>query len=1151
MCWRLAVSFTVVLVALFGFSIAEAGDIGPGTILYYGFDGTEGNDLPGSLPDDTGTYTATIIPGSDADSAIRYAAANPAYNPFGTSAEFYNDDWSNYAGDTLLIPDSGGLDFSSFDEFTVELFIRPDSSGSGETRRIFSEYIYAYMYLDAGNTLHAIRKWGPGGWTENWTHLAMDNFPLDTWSHAAMTWDGDAAGDKFKLYIDGELYAGAAGTSTATIDSSAGFAIGGYQRENSSTAQFFQGRIDEFRLSDVALEPDQFVNGDPWPRVQFSASDSSAVESRGSAEVLVILNKPFPDTVTVEYAVTGGSAVGGGTDYSLTAGTLMFEPTQTTPESISISITDDSLPEDDETIILTLLNPVDANLGYPSEHTFFILDDDTIPEVEFESTQSANPENVTPAKIAVILSRTFKDSVTVGYAVSGGSATGGGVDYNLEDGALTFDPCETSKDIIVEVISDGLGEGDESIEISLSNPVNAVLGGKDEHVYTILDGFINSVGMEFASIEPGTYAMGSENGDFDEEPVHSVTIGQPFYMSVHEVTNAQYEQFDANHAFIDHRGFSHRPDEAVIFVSWEDANAFCTWLSEKEGLSYRLPTEAEWEYACRAGSTAEYFTGGTLDEAYYNMRNQTNTTGPDPQPLDVGTALPNAFGLYDMHGNVEEWCYDWYGPYDCNDRTDPIQLNDTGVKVCRGGSHSTPVYFLRSANRMGTVPDDGHWLIGFRVVLGELPTGEALPAPPLQRYQMNVSQQIPPDISDGPDPDVPYFYGPRKYVHIPSELSGGPLYTEHNHVPGIVECPNGDLLAIWYSTIGERDRLLNVAGSRLRYGQDEWEEASVFWNGPDRNDHCPQLWLDENTNTIHHFNGLADAYSWSYLATVMRTSTDNGVTWSRPRLIMSEHDYRHMPVETIFRASNGSIVLPCDAVPGGSGGTALWISPDDGLTWYDAGGNIAGIHAGVAELTDGRLLAFGRGDNIDDMMPKSISFDMGASWTYSASIFPPIGSAKRLVLLRLKEGPLFFASFGSNGLFGTVSYDDGQTWTSQRLITDDGPGRPVETLDGTIFTMSIDNAEPKGYLSVCQGVNGVIHLISSRQHYAFNLKYIDSNYTPCLVDFEDLRLLSDHWLDTSPVCPADLDGTGRVDLADYSILAGFWQKECPHNWPLE
>ncbi|MHC4625033.1 MAG: hypothetical protein ACYS4W_14150, partial [Planctomycetota bacterium] len=76
-------------------------------------------------------------------------------------------------------------------------------------------------------------------------------------------------------------------------------------------------------------------------------------------------------------------------------------------------------------------------------------------------------------------------------------------------------------------------------------------------------------------------------------------------------------------------------------------------------------------------------------------------------------------------------------------------------------------------------------------------------------------------------------------------------------------------------------------------------------------------------------------------------------------------------------------------------------------------------------------------------------------------------------------------------------------------------------------------------------------LISSRQHYAFNLKYIDSNYTPCFVDFEDLGLLSDHWLDTSPGCRADLDGTGRVDFVDYSILAGFWLEECPHDWPLE
>ena len=219
---------------------------------------------------------------------------------------------------------------------------------------------------------------------------------------------------------------------------------------------------------------------------------------------------------------------------------------------------------------------------------------------------------------------------------------------------------------------------------------------------------------------------------------------------------------------------------------------------------------------------------------------------------------------------------------------------------------------------------------------------------------------------------------------------------------------------------------------------------------------------------------------------------------------------RNQVTEPVFRAQDGSIVLACDATPGGSGGTCLHISKDNGRTWTDPGGTIAGIHAGVAQLDDGRLIALGRGDNINGRMPKSISFDMSKTWTYSASDFPPIGGGQRLVLLRLREGPLFFASFANGkppvmvtdasgtkravkGLFAAVSYDGGQTWPHVRLVTDDGPERKVRTTDGREFTMSRTNAEPKGYLSVCQGEDGLIHLISSWNHYAINLKWLQAH----------------------------------------------------------
>ncbi len=539
------------------------------------------------------------------------------------------------------------------------------------------------------------------------------------------------------------------------------------------------------------------------------------------------------------------------------------------------------------------------------------------------------------------------------------------------------------------------------------------------------DAQTNSIGMRLVPIQAGSFLMGfnaapvpaelytqayRKNGDFDEKPAHRVRISKPFLIGAYEVTNAQYEQFDPEHKKLRGKlGFSKGDDEAVVFVSWSDANRFAGWLSRKEGRLYRLPTEAEWEYAARAGSTAQFHTGDALPAPY--LKNARNTWYPDPARSDaakdvvdltVGKTPPNAWGLYDVHGNVEEWCQDYYGPYEAGDQIDPSGRSDGDFRVTRGGSHSTPAYYLRSANRMGTLPDERSWVIGFRLVQGPKIDTKPLRAVTPELYQRRVSQST--KQKQATDPNTPYFFGPRKYVKIAPD-SYGPLFSGHNHDPAITECPNGDLLAIWYTCVSESERELATAASRLRAGQTEWEPASPFWDAPDRNDHAPALWFD-GKKTIYHIQGLAVAGTWGSLATIMRTSDDNGVSWSKARMIMPEHGLRHQPVETVFRTREGFIVLPADAVSGSNGGTALHISRDNGRTWEDAGGTIAGIHAGVTQLKDGRLLAFGRGQNIDGMMPKSVSSDMGKTWTSTASLFQPISSGQRLVLLRLERRAL-------------------------------------------------------------------------------------------------------------------------------------------------
>jgi formylglycine-generating enzyme required for sulfatase activity len=634
--------------------------------------------------------------------------------------------------------------------------------------------------------------------------------------------------------------------------------------------------------------------------------------------------------------------------------------------------------------------------------------------------------------------------------------------------------------------------------------------------------FTNSVGMRLVRIEAGSFTMGGSDvpmnaaiagpswrakGDYDEFPAHRVRITRPFYMGAYEITNSQYEQFDPSHReYRGKLGFSSGDDEAVVFVSWLDAVRFCEWLSKKEKRAYRLPTEAEWEYAARAGTTTAFHTGDTLPPPF--QKNAVESLYPPPKSIatEVGKTPPNAWGLFDVHGNVEEWVNDWYGPYESGDQFDPVGRASGDFRVARGGSHSTELYYLRSSNRAGTLPEDKHGLIGFRVVLGDAPKTKPLPPPPPPANEQDVKQGVPRDITNGPDPDKSYFNGPRKYMKIAPD-SFGPLFSTHNHDSALVECPNGDLLAIWYSCVREPGRELGLVASRLRYGHDEWDDASPFWNAPDRNDHAPAMWFD-GRDTIFQFGGLSTAATYrANLALVMRMSKDSGATWSKAQLIGPQHVERHMPVQSVFRAADGSIVLTSDANPG----STVILSRDNGKTWADAGGRIAGIHAGVVQLKDGRLMALGRGEDINGFMPKSLSTDMGKTWTYSASPFQPIRGMQRAVLMRLHEGPLLFVSFCGastqpgkqdmpitdasgkqrmvSGIYAALSFDEGETWPTRRLISDDGPGREVETTDRRKFTMSASSAEPWGYLSICQARNGVIHLISSKNHYAFNLAW--------------------------------------------------------------
>ena len=543
-----------------------------------------------------------------------------------------------------------------------------------------------------------------------------------------------------------------------------------------------------------------------------------------------------------------------------------------------------------------------------------------------------------------------------------------------------------------------------------------------------------------------------------------------FRMSATEITNAQYEAFDPAHkALRGFEGFSSADDEAVILVSWDDATAYCEWLSSKTGRSFRLPTEAEWEYACRAGTNTPYNTGDTYPEEYWKV--QENTRFKEPVSLQVAQFEPNAWGLYDMHGNVEEWCQD---------------LVDGQYRAVRGGSHNTPVEFLRADYRCASIPEDRSVLLGFRIVEGApLPEGSA--SDTISRISVSERPQNSgwDTNTDTSVSEESYFAEPIPYVLSPED--GVTPFYSHNHQPAVTWLPGGGLLAIWFSTDTEAGREMVVLQST--YDGKDWTPATLFCKVPGRNMTGSAL-ITLSDGSILHFQGVGDAGEWKDLALAMRRMGVDGI-WTPLRYIEPEHRVRHQVIAGPIVTGDGRILLCCDAGPDGEAGTSLHVSKDGGETWEDTGSIIKGIHAGMVELKDGHLMAYGRGNAIDGRMPCSISADGGYTWTYSATEFPPIGSGQRLVLKRLQEGPLMLCSFGPDGLFVALSYDEGESWPVKRLLTD-GKKRVLDggAWTGT-FALDATHAEPKGYLACTQSPDGVIHLLSSRVHYRFNLAWIE------------------------------------------------------------
>ena len=224
-------------------------------------------------------------------------------------------------------------------------------------------------------------------------------------------------------------------------------------------------------------------------------------------------------------------------------------------------------------------------------------------------------------------------------------------------------------------------------------------------VDTLTEDLPGGATIEFVGIEPGTFTMGSpdmdEMANGSEKPQHEVTISQGFYLGKYEITQAQWESVMGTTPWSGQDNVQANPDHPAVYISWEDVQEFIQRLNEAAGEEvYRLPTEAEWEYACRAGTATSWSFGDDESELMNYAWYRANAWDVGEQYAHaVGTKLPNPWGLYDMHGNVKEWCQDWYGNYSSGAQTDPIGPATGVLRIERGGNFNYVAQSLRSASR--------------------------------------------------------------------------------------------------------------------------------------------------------------------------------------------------------------------------------------------------------------------------------------------------------------------------------------------------------------------------------------------------------------------------------------------------------------------
>lgn len=602
---------------------------------------------------------------------------------------------------------------------------------------------------------------------------------------------------------------------------------------------------------------------------------------------------------------------------------------------------------------------------------------------------------------------------------------------------------------------------------------------------------VNSIGMKMVRIPAGRFLMGNDaatdptsfgqtkflpNGDYDERPTRQVTISRDFFISETEITVNQFQRF--RYDVQDDGRFS----PFATNVTWDEAQAFCAWLSEKEKRTYRLPSEAEWEYAARGA------TGGPFPKG-------------DTAPAS-GEA--NQFGVKNMNTDALEWVSDWYGPYPGQTETDPVGPKEGVARVVRGGGimgpfHGSPAgmlpYYRRSQNRASIAPSYRSGFIGFRVVAGAVLAEPSRPAEPVFAQQFVKSATVAP-VQAVATPLFrvrPILPSPPENMWPDAIAASGvnPGFLGHIHSAGAAACSNGDVVWVAFaSSTPDTEYLPNTVWmmSRLRRGSDQWDMPSMFYDFADVNDQSALLWGEGAT--LRFFGGGVGLRNVPFR---QRESVDCGATWgpvSIPEVIGTSAGYHPQPINSAFRGPNGEMLLASDAVGASS---LLWRSRDEGKSWEDTGGRTGGRHTTYVTLRDGSILGMGgKNSDIDGYMPYYLSRDGGKSWTTHKSQFPAMNTNQRPTVIRLASGRLLFASdwqdrqgkqpqeITERGAFVAISNDEAKTWHVKTLPhTRRHEAAVFRDRDPIDWSPYHHEDHTLGYSVATQTPDGLIHLISS------------------------------------------------------------------------